>query len=72
MSRDKLLEKYDSYLIRHTQESRTVWLCVELISNRWWRFNKKVWFAAEQNDTHWWAGTTAKTFIARCEKHFGY
>lgn len=69
---DKLLERYDSYVINNYQRVGSVYIQIELISNKWYRFNKTFTYVAEQSADHWWAGSNAKLMIQRCEKHFGY
>lgn len=69
---DKLLEQYDSYVITNFQSYGQVYINIELISNKWYRFNKNFTFPAEQDSGNWWAGSNAKIMIQRCENHFGY
>lgn len=69
---DKLLEPYDSYVITNYQSEGQVYINIELISNKWYRFNKNLTFKAEQDHSTWWAGSNAKLMMRRCENHFGY
>ena len=69
---DALLSRYDSYILNNYQCGQVVYIEVELVSNKWWRFNKKITFKAEQDRDTWWAGVNAKLMIKRCEDHFGY
>ena len=69
---DKLFSRYDSYILNNYQCGQDVYIEIELVSNKWWRFNKKITFRAEQSRDSWWAGSNAKIMIKRCENHFGY
>lgn len=72
MSHDKFLERYDSYVVNNYQSRGQVYITVELVSIKWYRFNKIETFAAEQTDDTWRLSVLAKRFITRCENHFGY
>lgn len=69
---DKLLERYDSYIITNRQSYGQVYIIIELVSNKWYRFNKTITYQAEQDNGSWWADTSTRAMIQRCENHFGY
>lgn len=69
---DRLMEQYDSYVVRNHQTYGQVYIIIELISNKWYRFNKTFTFRAEQDSGNWWADTNTRALIQRCENHFGY
>lgn len=69
---DGLLERYDSYVITNFQTYGQVYINIELISNKWYRFNKNITYRAEQDSGNWWADSSTRSMIQRCEKHFGY